>query len=366
MKVLILNWRDPKNPLAGGAEIVTMHHARSWVKDGNSVTWFTSMYPKAKKTEVVDGVEIVRKGTKYTVFIYAALFYLSGGRSYDVVVDEIHGIPFFTPLFVKKPKLAFIHEVATTIWDYMFPFPMNVIGKTLERALLSFYKNVPFMTVSESTEKELSDFGIKEVVTIHNGLEAPIATSLPEKEKKYTFVFVSRIVRMKGIEDVIAAFQEIVHENKTAQLWIVGAGESSYLLSLQATIKKLTIEDHVTFFGKVSEEKKIDLLKRAHVLLHASIKEGWGLVVAEAASQGTPAVVYDVGGLRDSVKNNTTGIVLGQNSPKNMAEVALKLVKDKKRYRLFQENCLQWAKQLQWNDATKKSLILLKKVAKDA
>src|SRR3989304_4913798 len=101
MRILILNWRDPKNPKSGGAEIVTLEHAKAWVKKGHKVTWFTSKFAGSKGTE------------------------------------KIHGIPFFTPLYVKKPKIAFIHEVANEIWNYMYSFPINKIGKSIEPILLS-------------------------------------------------------------------------------------------------------------------------------------------------------------------------------------------------------------------------------------
>src|SRR5258706_15516364 len=108
-------------------------------------------------------------------------------------------------------------------------------------------------------------------------------------------------------------------------LWIVGRGDSVYIALLKEMLVLYGVADHVVFFGGVSEEKKLELMRRAHVLLHASVKEGWGLVVVEAASQGTPAVVYNVSGLRDSVKNGETGIVLKENSPFHLAQEALLL-----------------------------------------
>src|ERR1035437_3814135 len=115
MNILILNWRDPKNPKSGGAEIVTLEHAKAWIAGGNAVTWFTSEFKGSKREETVEGVKIVRRGNILTVFLYAPIFYLFLKQKFDLVVDEIHGIPFFTPLYVGKPKIAFIHEVAGEI-----------------------------------------------------------------------------------------------------------------------------------------------------------------------------------------------------------------------------------------------------------
>ncbi|TXI33632.1 MAG: glycosyltransferase, partial [Niabella sp.] len=100
------------------------------------------------------------------------------------------------------------------------------------------------------------------------------------------------------------------------------------------------------------------------LLLHASVKEGWGIVVIEAASQSTPAVVYDVPGLNESVKNNLTGIVLKKNTPEEMASAVIRLTGQKNTYRKYQKNCLKWANELNWDDQVKKSLSMLNKLKK--
>ena len=363
MNILVLNWRDTKNPKSGGAEIVTLEHAKAWVKKGHSVTWFTSRFSGARKEEKIDGVNIVRRGNFITVYLLAPFFYLFSKNKFDIVIDEIHGLPFFTPLFMKNPKIAFIHEVADEIWDYMFPYPINKIGKFIEPLYFKLYKNTKFWTDADSTIDDLVRKGIKRENCI--AINCPILnkslTSLPNKEKIPTFIFVSRVVKMKGIEEVIRAFFYILREIKEANLWIVGDGDRSYVDELKETMRFYSISTRVKFFGHVSEEEKLELMKKAHMLLHASVKEGWGLVVIEAASQGTPSVVYNVSGLRDSVKNGKTGIVLEENNAKEMAKQTIDLLNNKNKYHSFQKNGLLWAKSLTWDKTTSKSLELLAK-----
>lgn len=362
MRILILNWRDCKNPKSGGAEIVTMEHAKAWVKAGHEVIWFTSSFPKAEQEEVIEGVKIIRRGNSLTVYLLAPLFYFLSGRKFDIIIDEIHGLPFFTPLYVREPIVAFIHEVATDIWDYMYPFPLNFIGKWLELIYFRLYKRVKFWTDADSTADDLAKHDIlrNNCKVIPCPATNKIIGKLPEKEKKPTFIFISRLVKMKGIEEVIKTFSFILKELENARLWIVGSGEKEYLDQLKQMASEYGGKNKVSFFGQISQEQKIDLLKKSHLLLHASVKEGWGLVVIEAATQATPAVVYDVSGLRDSVKNEITGIVLKKNSPEIMAKEALLLLEDKKKYRMMQKNCLKWAKSLTWEKTTEKSLKLLK------
>jgi glycosyltransferase involved in cell wall biosynthesis len=363
MNILILNWRDPKNPKSGGAEVVTMEHAMAWVKAGHDVTWFTSKFKGARRKEKVNGVNIVRRGNFLTVHFLFFLYYVlnSKYRNFDIYIDEIHGLPFFTPLYVRKPKIAFIHEVAGEIWDYMFPFPINKIGKFIEPFYFTLYRNTKFWTDANSTIEELTRYGIKKqnCIAIPCPANSKPVSSLSLKEKKPTFIFVSRVVKMKGIEEVIKAFFHILKTAKDGQLWIVGDGDPRYLEYLKKTMHTYTISTKVKFFGKLSEDKKLELMRKSHLLLHASKKEGWGLVVIEAASQGTPAVVYNVAGLRDSVKNGKTGIVLSKNTPLEMARQAIKLINNKQEYYKLQENAVDWAKSLTWKKATQQSLNLI-------
>ncbi|SRR5260221_10798249 len=360
MNIIIFNWRDPRNPKSGGAEIMTLEHAQAWVEAGYRVTWFAQDFTHAKHSEIFKGIEIIRKGNSVSVLIFALFFYLFVGRKFDIVIDQIHGFPFFTPLYVRRAKIiAMIHEVAGEIWDYMYPSPVNFLGRLFEKIMLVPYKNIPFITVSESTKKELYIFGIKKVFVIQNGLRFDTPVKKVAKMKHPTFIFVSRLVKMKGIEEVLKTFAYILKEYSDAHLLILGGGEENYINKLKQFAKDFSLGKHVHFYGRVDEAKKYELLRQSHILLHASVKEGWGLVVIEAASQGTPAVVYDVPGLRDSVKNKITGIIVKENTPRDMAEAAILLYKNKKQYQNLQKNCVQWANSLTWESAVKKSLSLL-------
>lgn len=364
MNILILNWRDPKNPKSGGAEIVTLEHAKAWIKAGYKVTWFTSKFKNSKTEEFLDGIKIIRAGNFITVYLLAPIFYLFTKNKFDLVIDEIHGLPFFTPLYVRKPKIAFIHEVAGEIWDYMYPFPINIVGKFIEPLYFKFYRNIKFWTDADSTVEDLVKYGINKsnCTVINCPIDRKPLESIPSKEDIPTFIFVSRVVKMKGVEDVIKAFSNIQKELSDAQLWIVGDGDKKYISKLNAIIKSYSIGSRVKFWGRVDENKKFELLKRAHILLHASVKEGWGLVVIEAASQATPSVVYNVAGLKDSVKNGKTGIVLKQNSVEEMAKQSINLLKNKVEYEKLQKNALAYAKSLTWKEATRQSQVLLNEI----
>ncbi len=362
MNILILNWRDIHNPKAGGAEVVTMEHAKGWVRRGHVVTWITSSYPHSKPEETIDGVHFKRRTNSLGIYLWGFFYAMFHGGQFDVIIDEIHAIPFLTPFATRTKKIAFIHEIAGDIWDYMAPFPLNKIGQFLEKIYLPIYRQIPFWTDANSTIEELVELGIphKNCTAIACPISSPIPDKWKEKEAKPVFLFVSRVVAMKGIEEVIKAFGFIRKELPDSELWIVGGGEKSYIQSLKDLIDELRLTNQVVFYDRVSEEKKLLLMERAHLLLHASVKEGWGLVVLEAASRGTPSVVYNVPGLKDVVKNNKTGIVLERNSPHELAAQAVKLFHDKKRYKTYQLEGKKWVSSLTWDKVIDQSEQLLK------
>jgi glycosyltransferase involved in cell wall biosynthesis len=366
MNILILNWRDKKNPTSGGAEILTHEIAQRWVEQGNTVTLFTSYFPDAKKEEVIDGVRVIREGKPDLRSLFQSVHYKAFKKykrdykgNIDVVIDEIHGMPFFTALYVSEPVVPLICEVADTIWDKMFSFPWNKIGKFLEHRFLLLYKSKHFLTISESTRQDLIKFGADErkITVIPMGISRVSVDNI-KKEKVHTAIFVARINKMKGIEDAIDAFSIVIKHIPDAKLWIVGRGEDGYVQLLKHKIALAYLEKNIVFWDFVSERKKFELMAKAHVIISPSAREGFGLTIPEAGSVGTPAVVYNVSGLRDIV-DDSNGLKVDQNTPEELAKQILKLFSDRELYKKMRDGALFSSKQYDWDKSAKAALGVL-------
>ncbi len=342
---------------------MTFEHAKGWVKKGDHVTWFATRFYGSESKEVLDGVKIIRYGNSFSVFFFAALYYFSHKTDIDMIVDQVHGIPFFTALYVKKPVVLFLHEVAGTIWDVMYRAPVRWIGKLLERLFLYIYRNHMIWTDANSTVDELVYYGISRSNCI--AIPCPIQeyTSLYQKKKNkvFTCISVGRIVQMKRIEDIIVSFAEVARSVPLAKLLIVGSGDLAYTTKLRQLGTSLGLSDAIVWCGKVSELEKRKLLSKSHILLHTSYKEGWGLVVLEAARERVPSVVYPVSGLVDTVKNGETGIITKRENPHDLAVEVIRLYKDTKRYRYMQKNAFEWSNSFRWDEAVDESRAFLQK-----
>ena len=321
---------------------------------------------------MVDGVNIIRHGRQtFGVQWEAFKWYLFGKHTkFDLVIDQFHGIPFFTPLYVREKKLAFIHEVTKEVWKFNpWPKPFNLIpytvGTLFEPLVFKIlYNNIPFMTVSNSTKKDLEDWGIdgKNIFIVHNGVSNKPLKGTKGKEKRITITYLGAITKDKGIEDALKVFFLLKQKNNDFQYWVIGKSDESYLGYLSKQAKKLGIDNNIKFWGYVSEDKKNNLLARSHLLINPSIREGWGLVVIEAARMGTPSVGYDVAGLRDSIIDEESGILTEKNTPEEMAENVLKLVKDQPRYIRMCHYAKKWSNKFSWVNSIEQSLSLIRQV----
>lgn len=399
MRILWLNWRDIRNPLAGGAEVFTHQIAMRLAKKfGYEITLFSSFFPGAIDTEKLDGIKIVRRGSRLGVYKEAKHFYKTNSQEFDLVIDEINTRPFLTPTFVHDaPIIAIIHQLAREFWFYETPFPINFIGYLfLENHWLRKYREIPTLTVSNSTKNDLLKLGFLDVQIIPEGLGFKPLTKVQKKEADPTLIFVGRLVKAKRPWDVLKAFKIIEKQMPNAKLWIIGDG---YLLKdleqavqnsnkvnarivqlgeerafdmIAKSARPISTENtglhslnnfekeqqtifgnaNVKFFGKITETLKLDLMSRAHILLVPGVREGWGLVVTEANASGTPVIVYDVPGLRDSVSHGKNGIIVPKNNYVLMAKEALRLLQDPTLLEKFSLEALEYSRQFDWDKAT--------------
>jgi glycosyltransferase involved in cell wall biosynthesis len=267
---------------------------------------------------------------------------------FDIVIDEINTIPFFTPLWSDIPVAAFIHQLAREVWWYEAPFPLNVVGFISEPWCLRVYRKMPTLTVSSSTQRDLQDIGFSgSICVLPQGVE-PVDDALADKADEPTFVYVGRFARSKRLGDLLAGFASFRAEVGRGVLWLAGNGSITYESALRHKARSLGISDHVTFWGRVSNDKKHQLMSAATALVMTSVREGWGLVVTEANSCGTPAVVYDVPGLRDSVRDRVTGLVVPP-APRHLATAMRRLYEDKLLYRELVSNAIEWSRGLSFD-----------------
>ncbi|MFA5353278.1 MAG: glycosyltransferase family 4 protein [Thermodesulfovibrionales bacterium] len=342
-KALILNRRCMKHPERGGAEIYTMELAKALIGLGLEVDWFSSRPSGLAGEEVIEGVRFIRRGNELTTHFYGFLYALKQKDS--IIIDEFNGLGFFT--FFMKNSFVLIHQ----LYDEFWTAELGVIGyplRFLERLLLRFYRKRPALTVSASTQKDLIDLGFKDATIIFNGLEDDTRTAhARDKDKSLALTYLGRLKKTKNPEDAIKAFLRVREIVGDARIWIIGDGPLYKLLK-----HKYGNIEYIHFLGYLSKDERTEYLMRSHFLLVPSIREGWGQVVIQANAAGTPAIGYDVHGLRDSIQNNETGILV--RDYQEMASEIVELWRNEDCYKEMCRKAILWAEGFSW-EKTRKS-----------
>jgi glycosyltransferase involved in cell wall biosynthesis len=344
----------------GGAEVFTHEVAKRWVQGGHEVTLFTSEFPGCKREEVLDGVRVVRRGGRLAVYWWAKRAYKHrfSKEGYDVVIDEINTRPFFMPGVVKDQAktVALIHQLAREYWFYETRFPISYLGyHVLEDRWLRQYVDVPTVTVSESTKRDLLDLGFRNVFVVPEGLSFTPLRRVPEKEKYPVVAYAGRLKRAKRPDHAVRAFEIVREKVPDAELWVLGDGPFRKDLEGMAG-------DGVRFFSGLSDEERRERVGRSWVLVNPSVREGWGLNVVEANALGVPCMAYDVTGLSDSVKNGETGLLAKAGEVEALAEKIVMVLKDGSLRERLSRNALKYSRQFNWNECAEEFLHTFKEV----
>jgi glycosyltransferase involved in cell wall biosynthesis len=295
----------------------------------------------------------VREGRQWSVHLHAFRRYRSRLRGqFDAVIDETNTIPFFTPLWAGIPVFLMIWQLAREVWWYESRFPVNALGYALEPLYLRLYRQTPVLTFSASTLADLRGLGFRSDITVVPvGVEA---VEIPDEPKTGvpTFIYVGRLAPSKRVHEILEAFALFRHEHGSGRLVLVGNGPKPYVLRLERMSARLGVADSVEFCGWLHGAAKHERMAQAHALVMASAREGWGLVVTECNLCGTPAIVYDVPGLRDSVRQLETGLVV-RPSPSSLAEGMLRLVRDQDTYARMREEASRWSRTFTYDAGTR-------------
>lgn len=364
MKILIFNWRDIKHSWAGGSEIYMFELAKRWVAEGNKVTLFCGQDVGGglPPEEIIDGIHIYRKGGAYTIYFWAVWYFFKKLRKEcDVLVDIQNGIPFFSMLYCRKPKIAISYHVHRMQWFFEFPFPLSFVGYFFERFLFPFfYREIQLIAISKTTRTELIKIGFKKenIHIIYAGVANKNNYTNNKKFSQPTILYLGRIKKYKRVDMLVRIMPAVLKQIPNARLIIAGWGTEAGAVT-DASMKS-SIRKRIKILGPVSEAEKKHFLSQSWIFVNPSIGEGWGIAVIEANLYRTPAVAFNVNGLSESIQHGKTGF-LAKNEKDFIDKICL-ILADKKLRQTISINAGEWAKNFNWDDASKKSLKIIKKV----
>jgi glycosyltransferase involved in cell wall biosynthesis len=368
VRILTINWQDWTHPRAGGAEIHLREVFGRIAATGHRVDLLCTGFPGAASEERLDGINVIRRGQRWELFnflvpkIYRRV--LRRNR-YDVVVDDLNKIPFYSPLFCDRPVVALVHHLfGGTVFEQTNPAFASYVWLS-ERAVPRIYRRSPFIAVSDSTAEDLARRGIDpaRITVVPNGLpDVPYDRWLEvPKDPAPLFVVLTRLKRYKAIELALEAFALVGREHPEARLVVAGEGDHREALERRAGASGLN--GRVEFPGWLDDEAKWSLLRRAWALLYTSPKEGWGISSVEAQRVGTIAIVSDSPGLRETVVPGETGLVVPHGDVAALANAMQRAIDRPAERAAWEAAAVRRARGYSWDAAAAGTVEILKRAA---
>lgn len=377
LRIAVINWRDPWQTVAGGAEEYAWQISRQLRDRGAEVTFVTSRERGQARSETREGITLHRMGGIFTRYPRVLAWLLAHRRRFDVAIDCMNGIPFFSPLVLPRrtPVICVVHHVHDQQFFVHFPTWLATIGKILEGPVARrCYRHRAVVAVSPSTVSAMRErlgwtgpiFVVPNGSPPVNPVPAPRdgADPVPEAAGEPAIVCVGRLSAHKRVERVVDIAAGLRERWPNLKIHIVGRGAAAGPLAER--IREQGLEDHVRLHGFLSAPAKSALLASAWLHVSASQFEGWGLSVIEAAAVGLPTVAFNVDGLRDAIRDDVTGWLAAEDE--DLADVvgrALKELSHPGRRAEMRAACAAWACRFTWADSGERMarLILAERAA---
>jgi glycosyltransferase involved in cell wall biosynthesis len=319
-RIHILAWRDLADVEAGGSELHAATVARLWAEAGIDVTMRTSYAQGSPPESVRNGYHVIRRAGRYMVFPRGVLAEVAGRHGpRDGIVEIWNGVPWLTPLWAQGPKVTWLHQYHGDMWKMVLPPNLARLGEVLERRVAPpLYRSQRVVTLSASSREELvHQLGLRRdrVSVVPPGID-PRFSPGGTRSATPLVVAVGRLMPVKRFDDLISAMASVRRTLPGTELVVVGEGAERE--RLEDLVEQLDAAEWVRLTGHLSDTELVDLYRRAWVVASASVAEGWGMTITEAAACGTPAVVTRIAGHSDAVDDEHTGLLA--DDPRQLVE----------------------------------------------
>jgi glycosyltransferase involved in cell wall biosynthesis len=343
-----MSWRDLANEQAGGSEVFIDRLAVRLMGMGHEVMHLCGG-PVGRRP-----YRVVETGGTYSQYLRAPVVHHRLARHWDLLVDTENGLPFFSPLWRRGAVLAMVYHVHRDQWSQRFPAPIAAVGRFTESRLMPLaYRRVPFVALSESTAESLAAIGVarSRIDVLEVGVDPP-STTIGARAAEPMFVCLGRLVPHKRVDLLLRAWDR-VRPAVGGTLLVVGDGPERATLESQAG-------PGVEFTGRVDEDEKWRLLGSAWALVHPAQHEGWGIAIVEAAEVGTPAIGFDVPGVRDAIVEQVTGLLV--RSEDELVQQWVSLAEDRTLRERLSEGARRHSANFDWDEVTAKFAAIAERV----
>jgi glycosyltransferase involved in cell wall biosynthesis len=347
-QVDVVAWRDLDDAEAGGSELHAHEVLSRWADAGIDVRLWTSRVDGAAREIHRSGYTVNRRAGRYAVFPRTALAgYRHKIGTGDGLVEIWNGMPFFSPLWTRCPRIVFLHHVHAEMWNMVLSPNLARVGYALEHQVAPpFYRRSQIVTLSDSARDDLVDrlhFSPKRITVVPPGIDARFSPGGVRDADPFV-VAVGRLVPVKRFDRFVEAMLVLKKIHPRLQAMIVGEGYERP--DLESRIAASDADDWFTLPGRLSDADLVDVYRRAWLVASTSVREGWGMTLTEAAACGTPSVATRIAGHQDAVVEGQSGLLV--SSVPELVEAAGSILDDPMLRRRLSQGALRRAEQMTW------------------
>jgi glycosyltransferase involved in cell wall biosynthesis len=230
----------------------------------------------------------------------------------DGLVEIWNGMPFFSPVWARRPHVTWLHHVHDSMWQMTLPPRLARLGRMIEfHVAPPLYRSTPIITLSESSKHEMVTrlkFDPSRIRVVPPGVDVRFSPG-GTKANAPLVLAVGRLVPVKRFHVLLESLAQLKNRHPGLTAVVVGEGYERERLEIRR--KELGADDWLSMPGWLENDDLIDLYRRSWVVASASAHEGWGMTLTEAAACGTPAVATRIAGHSDAVVDGTTGFLAG-------------------------------------------------------
>jgi glycosyltransferase involved in cell wall biosynthesis len=355
-RIHFVAWRDLDDPEAGGSELHAHRIASLWADAGIDITFRTSAVAGAAGAVTRDSYRVRRQAGRYGVFPGAAWEVIRmGHHPGEALVEVWNGMPFFSPLWYRGPRLVFLHHVHAEMWGMVLPPTLAKMGDVMERRLAPrLYRKSRIVTLSESSRREIEEMmGIRpeQITVAPPGVDARYSPG-GTRSADPLVVAVGRLVPVKRFDALMRSLASVREHTPNLRAVIIGEGYARP--ELEALRHELGADDWLELPGHVTDNELVDWYRQAWVVASASQREGWGMTLTEAAACGTPAVATDIAGHADAVLSGESGLLVKQ--PEDLAGAIERVLTDDVLRTRLAKGALDRARWFTWGATARRSL----------
>lgn len=353
LRILVLNERDSRHPRAGGAEIHVERLFSRLAARGHRILHDATGFAGAAARETIAGIEIRRHGPLPAYYAGLPLRVVRARRrgEIDVVVECLNKLPFYSPLYAGVPVLALCHHLFGEVAYDQVAWPIATAVRVAELGIPLAYRDVDFLAISPSTRDDLVARGIRpeRIRTSLPGFDRPSRHADPAAPRPPRIAYVGRLEAYKRVDRMLEAAALLVPRHPALEVVVIGRGSESARLAERA--RELGLEARTRFTGFVSDAERDALVADACACVFPSHKEGFGLTVVEANALATPVVARDAPGLRDSIRDGETGLLVRGDDPADWARALERLLSQDESTRAMRRAAIAWSSRFDWDRA---------------